>query len=144
MTINETKSWGNPNPQDTARYVKYLPTLANAIDNIDIGIFPIAVTVDVLGPQLHIIVQNEDAGLAVVIYPQNDQFSRMWSFFGPQLAENDWAFIPAGEVYPSVVAQVPTENNPALVARILCQLFMILRPNNIILGDEAKPKWLAA
>ena len=54
--MNDTKSWSSPNPEDAARYIKYLPTLANAIDNIDIGIFPITVTVDVLAPQLHIIV----------------------------------------------------------------------------------------
>lgn len=144
MTTNQTKKWGHPRHEDAARYIKYLPALAAAIENVGIGIYPLALTVDVLGPQFHVIVQNEDAGLAIVMYPQNDQFNRMWSFFGPQLAENDWVFIPAGGIYPSIVAHVPSEGNSAHVARIICQLFMILRPCKIALGEEAKPKWLAA
>lgn len=67
MPIKETSHWGHPTPEDVARYIEYLPTLTDAIDNICIGIYPIAVTVDAICPEFQIIVQNEDAGLAVVI-----------------------------------------------------------------------------
>lgn len=105
MTIKETNHWGHPTPEDVARYIEYLPTLAEAIDNIGIGIYQIAVTVGVLAAEFHIVVQNEDAGLAVVIYLQNDQFSRMWSFFGPQLEENEWTFIHSDD--PELVGNGP-------------------------------------
>lgn len=66
----------------------------------------------------------------------------MWSFFGPQLEEYEWTFIPARDIYPNVVAHLPKDKNPAQVAKNICQLFMILRPSKIAVGDNAKPSWL--